>query len=151
MATELTSHCMIPMVSDSEAVRLCTRFLVRWVLVSCVILAFPASAAEYAVVSRVVNGDTIEAGGRDVRLLGIDAPESSHLRGSEATASLKGLILNRRVGLDVPGTDRYDQRIAVVHLEGRNVNRWMVEQDHAWEYDQYSEDTALGRWERKAR
>lgn len=71
-----------------------------------------------AVVTRVVDGDTIEAGGRDVRLQGIDAPETSQPYGSEATASLKGLILNRRARLEVKGTDPYDRLIAVV-LRGR--------------------------------
>lgn len=104
-----------------------------------------------AVVTKVTDGDTIEAGGRDVRLQGIDAPERDQPHGNQATASLKSLILHRRVRLDVRGTDQYGRLIAVAYTEGRNVNRWLVEQGHAWEYDRYSEDPALGPLERKAR
>lgn len=104
-----------------------------------------------AVVTRVIDGDTIEAGGRDVRLQGIDAPESAQPHGNEATAALAGLIRNRRVRLDIRGTDRYDRLIAVIYSEGRNVNRWLVRNGHAWEYDRYSDDQALGRLEREAR
>lgn len=121
----------------------------RWVLI---LLLLPAlSLGAEAVVTRVVDGDTIEAGGRDVRLQGIDAPESNQRHGGRATAALKSLILHRRVRLEVQGTDRYDRLIAVVYSEGRNVNRWLVEQGHAWEYDRYSEDPALGRLERQPR
>jgi len=104
-----------------------------------------------AVVTRVTDGDTIEAGGRKVRLQGIDAPESNQRHGGRATAALQGLILNRRLRLEIQGTDRYDRLIAVVYSEGRNVNRWLVEQGHAWEYDRYSNDPALGGLERRAR
>lgn len=104
-----------------------------------------------AVVTRAIDGDTFEAGGRDVCLQGIDAPESAQPHGSEATAALDDLIRNRRVRLEIRGTDRYDRLIAVIHSEGRNVNRWLVQQGHAWEYDKYSEDPALGRLEREAR
>ncbi|MDZ7787442.1 MAG: thermonuclease family protein [Halofilum sp. (in: g-proteobacteria)] len=71
--------------------------------------------------------------------------------GSEATAALKGLILNRRVRLEVQGMDRSGRLIAVVYSEARNVNRWLVERGHAWEYDRYSNDSALSRLEREAR
>lgn len=70
-----------------------------------------------------------------MRLQGIDAPESNQPHGGRATAALQGLILNRRVRLEIHGTDRYDRLIAVIYSEERNVNRWLVEQGHAWEYD----------------
>lgn len=103
------------------------------------------------VVTRVVDGDTIEAGGQDVRLQGIDAPERDQPHGGRATAALKSLILHRRVRLEVQGADQYGRLIAVVYRDGRNINRWLVEQGHAWEYDRYSEDPVLGRLECQAR
>lgn len=103
------------------------------------------------VVTRVMDGDTIAVAGQSVRLQGIDAPESDQPHGNEATAALKSLILHRRVRLGIRGKDRYDRLIAVIHSEGRNVNRWLVEHGHAWEYDRYSKDAALGRLEQEAR
>jgi len=120
-------------------------------LAFAVLLIPMAALAREAVVTKVTDGDTIEAGGRDIRLQGIDAPESAQPHGSEARAALAGLVDNQRVRLEIQGTDRYDRLIAVIHSEGRNVNRWMVKRGHAWEYDQYSEDPALGRLERQAR
>lgn len=64
---------------------------------SPLLLLVPALAfAGEAVVTRVVDGDTIEGGGRNVRLQGIDAPETNQPYGNDATAALQGLILNRR-------------------------------------------------------
>lgn len=81
--------------------------------------------------TRVIDVDTIEADGRDVRLQGIDAPESAQPHGSKARSALAGLIRNRRVRLEVQGTDRYDHLIAVIYSEGRNANRWLVLHGHA--------------------
>jgi len=52
-----------------------------------VLALFLAIGAE-AVVTPVVDGNTIEAGGRDVRLQGIDASESAQRRGGQPTAAL---------------------------------------------------------------
>lgn len=123
----------------------------RWLLMLALVLV-PTLAAELeAVVTKVIDGDTIEAGERDVRLQGIDAPERDQPHGNEATAALKSVILHRRVRLAVQGTDQYGRFIAAVYRDGQNINRWLVEQGHAWEYNRYSEDPALGRLEWKAR
>ena len=113
----------------------------RWLAFLLLFIPALALSAE-AVVTRVIDGDTIEAEGRDVRLQGIDAPESAQPHGNEATAALAGLIRNRRVRLEIQGTNRYDRPIAVLHSEGPNVNRWLVRNGHAWEYDEYSKDPA---------
>lgn len=112
----------------------------------------PALAAgTEAVVTKVTDGDTIEAGGRTIRLQGIDAPERDQPHGNEATAALASLILHRRVRLETRGTDRYGRLIAVVYRNGENINRQLVRQGHAWEYDRYSDDVLLGVYEKQAR
>jgi len=121
-------------------------------LLAALLLLLPTLALDAeAVVTRVTDGDTIEVGGPKVRLQGIDAPESNQPHGNQVTAALKGLILNRRVRLEIHETDRYDHLITVVYSEGRDVNHWLVEPGHAWEYDKYSKDAAVGRREREAR
>jgi endonuclease YncB( thermonuclease family) len=88
-------------------------------------------------VLRVYDGDTVlisDPSGRGlVRLLGIDAPETSKSRGqagqpfsARSRRYLAGRILNRCVQLEVYGVDRYDRRLAVIHLEGANINLEMV-------------------------
>jgi micrococcal nuclease len=98
-----------------------------------------AGAADkgYTVV-RVVDGDTIlveGSGGREtVRLLGIDAPETSKGKGEpgqpysrKAQRHLAGLVLNRTVALVVYGRDRYKRILAVVYCDNRDINRAMLQ------------------------
>ncbi|MDJ0809711.1 MAG: thermonuclease family protein [Desulfobacterales bacterium] len=89
-------------------------------------------------VVRVYDGDTLllaEAGGRRrlVRLVGIDAPETSKTKGEagqpfsvRARRHLTDRILERCVQLDAHGDDRYGRLLAVIHLEGTNINLEMV-------------------------
>ncbi len=96
-----------------------------------------AGSHDCARVLRVYDGDTVlvvAAGDRRlVRLLGIDAPETSKTKGqpgqpfsARARRHLAGRILNRCVRLDGYGDDRYGRLLAVVHLEEINLNLEMV-------------------------
>jgi len=124
-----------------------TTILLGWLTLSLSVSAERQSG----IVSRVIDGDTIQVAGQSVRLQGIDAPESDQHHGGTATAALKARALNRKVTLDIQGTDRYDRLIAVVYMDEQNLNRWLVQSGHAWEYDRYSKDPALGRLEAEAR
>jgi endonuclease YncB( thermonuclease family) len=97
-----------------------------------------AEASEPYRVLRVYDGDTIlvsGAGGRKViRLLGIDAPETSKGKGKPgqpysrvAQRYLAGLILDRTVTLVAYGEDRYNRLLAVVYCESRDINHAMIE------------------------
>jgi endonuclease YncB( thermonuclease family) len=58
-------------------------------------------------VSRVVDGDTIELGnGETVRVVGIDTPERGECGYGEATANMERLVLGKRVGLGQSDEDR---------------------------------------------
>lgn len=103
------------------------------------------------VATEVTDGDTTTVGGRSVRLQGIDAPERDQPHGPEATAALGSAVLDHQVRLEVRGQDRYRRLIAVVYHDNRNTNRSLVRQGHAWEYNWYSEDPALGTLEKAAR
>jgi len=111
----------------------------RQTILLFLILAFAslpvAADMRQGVVTRVIDGDTVEVAGESVRLQGIDAPESDQPHGGTATTALKARILDRRVTLKVQGEDRYGRLIAVIHLDDRNINRWLVASGHAWEYD----------------
>ncbi len=96
----------------------------------------PASA--YAFVTRVVDGDTIEAriGDRveDVRYIGVDTPETVkpgtpvQCFGPRASAFNHRLVERRRVRLDfgVERRDIYGRLLAYVHLGARFVNADLV-------------------------
>lgn len=96
-----------------------------------------SGTADCATVLRVYDGDTVlveTAVGRHlVRLLGIDAPETSKTKGTpgqpfsvRSRRHLADRIRNRCVQLQIYGDDRYGRRLAVIHLEGVNINLELV-------------------------
>ena len=98
--------------------------------------------------ARVVDGDTLDVGGRKVRMFGIDAPERSqtcrrggetYACGHEATAALRELVGGAVVcrGRDI---DRYGRLVAVCFHGRRDINAAMVEQGWAVAYRQYGTD-----------
>ena len=106
------------------------------VLVFVLLLLSPAFANEYQV-SRVIDGDTIEvkkgAVKLTVRLVGIDAPETSKKKhepgqpfSQQATKHLAKLALNRSVDVKSFGADRYGRVLGEVFADGNNVNLEMV-------------------------
>ena len=95
-------------------------------------------------VLRVYDGDTVlvATSGRGLtRLLGIDAPETAKTRGqagqpfsARSRNYLSQRILNRCVELELYGVDRYGRRLAVIYLNGANINLEMVAQGLAEVY-----------------
>jgi micrococcal nuclease len=95
-----------------------------------------------AVVTRVVDGDTIHADlrGRDlnVRLIGIDTPEVDpsigvECFGDEASRFTERMLGRRsvRLELDVERHDRYGRVLAYVWLDGELFNERLVRTGHA--------------------
>jgi len=89
-------------------------------------------------VLRVYDGDTILVSGpgknKVIRLLGIDAPETSKGKGKpgqpyskKARQHLAGLILNRTASLITYGEDRYHRILAVVYCNGQDINHAMIQ------------------------
>lgn len=82
--------------------------------------AAPAkNAVATYLVTRVVDGDTIELGnGESVRLVGIDTPERGQCGYDEATANLERLVLGERVRLGMSDEDRdkYDRLLRYVNV-----------------------------------
>lgn len=95
----------------------------------------------WAVVTRVVDGDTIELDtGQKVRYIGVDTPETVHPNkavqcfGKEASAYNKQLVTGKKVRLvkDVSDTDRYARLLRYVYLEdGTFVNEVLITEGYA--------------------
>lgn len=71
-----------------------------------------------------------------VRLLYIDAPESSQPFGNKAKQALSSLAFKKQVMLQSTGYDKYGRVLAVVYDRKVNINLKLVEQGMAWAYRQ---------------
>ena len=100
----------------------------------------PTSGRVQALVTRVIDGDTIEIeGGLKVRYIGIDTPETVHpskpveCYGQEASARNKQLVEGKMVELekDVSETDRYGRLLRYVYVDGQMVNELLVRGGYA--------------------
>lgn len=95
---------------------------------------------ETFLVTRVVDGDTIEIeGGKRVRYIGIDTPETvdpnrpTGCYGKEASNKNSELVLNKKVRLvkDVSDTDRYGRLLRYVYIDNTFVNDYLVKEGYA--------------------
>lgn len=102
--------------------------------------------------ARIIDGDTIDVGGRRIRLEGIDAPESAQSCpgrfaggllgpwrcGTSAASALARLVGSSNVTCEAHEIDKYDRLIATCFVDGRDINREMVRGGHAWAFVKYS-------------
>lgn len=84
-----------------------------------------------AVVSRVIDGDTVELStGERVRLLGIDAPERGECHFGTASERMTALVEGRSVTLtrDRRDTDRYDRLLRYIDIEGTDAGLTLIKE-----------------------
>lgn len=106
-------------------------------------------------VTRVSDGDTIHVTDglnvkHKIRMLGIDAPESSQKFGAESTQHLASLIANQFVKVAYSERDQYGRVLGTVWLGDTNVNLSMVESGHAWAYH-YNKDPQYAEAQSRAK
>lgn len=93
-----------------------------------------------AVVTHVTDGDTVwvrpvsGGPGRQVRLHGIDAPESCQPFGEQARHALQHRLLHRTVVVEERGRDDYGRVLARLRWSGQDVGGWLVFSGLAWSY-----------------
>jgi endonuclease YncB( thermonuclease family) len=97
-------------------------------------------------VTSVVDGDTVwvrpSRGGAaiEIRVQGIDAPESCQAWGRQAKDALRRHLLRRHVKVRDVGRDTYGRHLARLARDGQDVGAWMVHNGLAW----------AGRWRGRA-
>jgi endonuclease YncB( thermonuclease family) len=94
-------------------------------------------AGEDAIVTRIVDGDTINVtiNGQDfsVRYVGINTPERDEACFSEATQANAFLVQGKTVRLvrDISNTDRFGRLLRYIWVNGVHVNQVLIEQGFA--------------------
>ncbi len=115
-------------------------------LLAAIGLAGPVHA-ELSGRASVIDGDSIEVAGREVRLHGIDAPEFKQTCtaggkrwrcGRQATRALARKVSGRRVVCAQRDRDRYGRVVAVCRKGGEDLNAWLVSQGWALAYRRHS-------------
>jgi endonuclease YncB( thermonuclease family) len=92
-------------------------------------------------VTRVVDGDTFWISSQDVRIRvwGLDAPETDQQGGSQATATLSGLIGGQELTCNQRDIDRYGRIVGQCFLtDGRDITAAMIASGTALEYCRFS-------------
>ena len=122
----------------------------RIVLIICLLFSAAAARADITGTARVIDGDTIQIGSAQIRLHGIDAPETSQTCetaqgttfacGTVATHALIALIGGAPVVCTPLDMDRYGRTVARCAVAGRDLGRDMVASGHATAYRRYSTD-----------
>ena len=93
-----------------------------------------SSSSEITRVTRVVDGDTIEIdGGRHVRYIGINTPETTDCFGNIATEKNTSLVNGKTVRLvsDVADKDTYGRLLRYVYVGNEFINDELVRQGFA--------------------
>lgn len=101
-------------------------------------------------VIRVMDGDSfrfqsVAGESFDVRLDGIDCPETNQPYGQESLAWLKQITSGRTVWVIPQGKDRYGRVLANVHDRQIWINGELVRRGLAWHYAAFNDDGRLWR------
>ena len=92
---------------------------------------------------RLADGDSFKMSGHEVRLVGIDAPEGRQMCrlggrdwscGTEAMKQLSRQVRGGSFSCKPEERDQYDRLLATCYVDGRNINKWMVENGWAVSY-----------------
>ncbi len=101
-------------------------------------------------VNHVIDGDSlvvIENGRKlEIRLWGIDAPEYDQPNSRESKSALVQMVRDRTGQLYMKYKDRYGRYVAVLEIDGLNVNQELVRGGHVWVYDRYCTEKICEHW-----
>jgi endonuclease YncB( thermonuclease family) len=128
-----------------------------WIAALLLFVAAIAAGADTLTgkVVSVADGDTItilvDSARVKIRLAEIDAPERGQPWGKRAQQALTGKVAGHVVQVETRFNDRYGRRVGHVVYSGRDINRELVREGHAWVYRHWLRDPTLLDDEAQAR
>jgi micrococcal nuclease len=147
--------------------KLPTLFLILSLIISTNVYSSQSSFTGQTI--DVADGDTITVLNQNnesvkIRLAGIDTPEGSQVYGNQAKQFVVSKVSGKRVRI-VPDTiDQYGRTVALVFINGENLNEQIVANGNGWVYRKYctadfcndwlklektARDAQIGLWEEK--
>ncbi len=114
----------------------------------------PAISATKGYIGKVVDiadGDTITVrtetqGDKTIRLSGVDCPETFQIHGQQAKRFTASKLQDRRVRVVPLTVDEYGRIVAVVFVNGENINEQLVAHGHGWVYRKYCKAAYCRDW-----
>ncbi len=95
----------------------------------------------FAKVIAVIDGDTVlilrNGHPLKIRLADIDAPEKGQDFGMASRRSLGGMVSGKQVRVSTRAVDKYGRTVALLSIDGLNVNEEQVRRGMAWQYSHY--------------
>jgi endonuclease YncB( thermonuclease family) len=109
-------------------------------MVSLILIFISFSCSRQGQITRVIDGDTFIFNYHTrVRMANIDAPELSQPFGQEAKQFLKQYE-GQRCTLKTQGKDKYGRTLAVVYINGKNINLLTVIRGFSWKFMTYKKE-----------
>lgn len=100
---------------------------------------------------KLIDGDSLRVDGEEIRLIGIDAPESQQFCvkhgqkwpcGRDASRHLRHLISAEEINCKGSDHDKYDRLLAKCYVGGVELNRMMVRDGWAVSFGDYEREEA---------
>jgi endonuclease YncB( thermonuclease family) len=117
----------------------------KYLLLLIALFPFPAQAQEKpqtfhepVVLERVIDGDTIVASGKKIRLWGINTPEKGDPLFDVARMFLEALLKEGTLSCKFIEEDRYKRNVMHCLIDNSDIGSMMVQMGMAEDYESYS-------------
>ena len=98
----------------------------------------------------ISDGDTIKVlRNREqvkIRLHGIDTPEKGQSFGNKAKKFTARMVAGKMVEVKKTDTDKYGRTVAIITVNGQNLNELIVASGLAWVYRKYCKQSYCNNW-----
>ncbi len=128
----------------------------KYYLIICFLIIYASGYSQLYTGSiiRVIDGDTFafqtDEGSLTVRMYGTDAPEREQPYSKESADFLKQ-YLHKGATIKANGVDRYGRTLAVLFIDGHDINLFSIKNGCAWHFKRYSSDQQYADAEEYAR
>lgn len=124
-------------------------------IISFLLVTIVGFAQQYnGSIIRVIDGDTFvfqtEDGSLKVRMFGTDAPERDQPYSKESADFVKE-YLYKEATLKANGVDRYGRTLAVLFIDGQDINLLTIKNGCAWHFKRYTSNQQYAVAEKFAR